>query len=386
MMELVEAARHPDQGGDGAGGPQPGMMGPEAGGDPSMSSGMGPEAPPPMPPEEKIMQVAPDTPQERLPEYAAKLTELEQNVGMPVQDPSQITKFVAQMKKEDGKKIDEAIKQMGTQPPLTTSKQQPGGGESAPSTEAEKTAATSGEIAKRFVQLLKGGKRFSAKGNLAPKSGTRAGSSLKAHKGDSLFGMDKRKAEAWKSTGTRAATGLAGGTALYGGAKALGAGKEKGAASYGEEQKEEHKRIARGAGRVGAVGTGLGSMGASIMSSQAGTPKVRAIKALLAGGLGAAGGYGAGYIGSRMENRINRAVGGEGKKKAKTPKVEVIVKKVEKTAGYAKRLQRIGNKVMKLKSKGKPVPPGLRDAQRKAFIRQTRKTPYRKPNIPREFR
>lgn len=150
MMELVEAARHPDQGAGGMG--QEGAMGPEAGagpgGDPSMGSDMGPEAPPPMPPEEKIMQVAPDVPQERLPEYAAKLTELEQNVGMPVQDPAQITKFVAQMKKEDGKKIDEAIKQMGTQPPLTASKPT-GEGEQGASSEVPSPATPTPEAEKR---------------------------------------------------------------------------------------------------------------------------------------------------------------------------------------------------------------------------------------------
>jgi hypothetical protein len=38
---------------------------------------------------------------------------------MPVQDPQQVTKFVDAMKKEDAKKIDEAIKQIGTPDPLT---------------------------------------------------------------------------------------------------------------------------------------------------------------------------------------------------------------------------------------------------------------------------
>ena len=145
MQELVDAARHPDQGAE---------MGPEAGmgpgGAPSMGSEQGPAEQPPMPPEEKIMQVAPDVPQERLPEYAAKLQELESNVGMPVQDPAQITKFVAQMKKEDGKKIDEAIKQMGTQPPLTASKK-PAEGEQGASSEAPSPATPAAPEAEKVA-------------------------------------------------------------------------------------------------------------------------------------------------------------------------------------------------------------------------------------------
>lgn len=171
MMELVEAARHPDQGAEAGMGPE---MGPQAGmgpdGTQSMGSDMGPEAPPPMPPEEKIMQVAPDTPPEVLPRYAEKLQELEQNVGMPIQDPGQVQKFIAQMKKDDNKRIDEAIKSMSAQQPFNSvtqqSPSQAAPTETSTSPEAEKVAARIGpgvarsmkKVWRRYADVM-GGKK-----------------------------------------------------------------------------------------------------------------------------------------------------------------------------------------------------------------------------------
>jgi hypothetical protein len=111
LQELVDAARYPEAGQEmGAGG-----MGPQdAGGG---GTDMAPQdAPPELSPEEKLLQVQPDMPPENIERYAAKLHELEQQVGMPINDPQQVQKFIEQMQKEDGKVIDQAIKQIGSAP------------------------------------------------------------------------------------------------------------------------------------------------------------------------------------------------------------------------------------------------------------------------------
>lgn len=138
LQELSEAARHPDAAADAmAAQQQPGgSMGPEGAPDsmgPDAGPGMAQEAPPPpppMPPEEKLQQADPSIPPENMPRYAEKLTEIEQETGIPMQDPAQVKKFVAQMQKDDAKVLDEAIKGMSTDKPFS-----PSGGEPAPDQE-----------------------------------------------------------------------------------------------------------------------------------------------------------------------------------------------------------------------------------------------------------
>ena len=309
MMELVEAARHPDQGAEAGMGPEMGgeagmgpdgsSMGPEGGmgpeGTPSMGTGMGPEAPPPMPPEEKIMQVAPDTPPEVLPRYAEKLQELEQNVGMPIQDPGQVQKFIAQMKKDDNKRIDEAIKSMSAQQPFNSGAQQAPAQESppeapSPSSEAEKVASKVGpglarsmkKVWGRYAELMKGGKKLSVSGNRASKTGIRPGNKIENYAPRAqMSGPAKKRNEAYKSLGTRAATGVVGAGALYGGAKAIsGAGAEKTAKDYGykgqpgEEKLERSRQLGRSEAAIGSIGGGL--MGA--MKGALGPKRVAELK------------------------------------------------------------------------------------------------------------
>ncbi len=71
-----------------------------------------PPAPPP-PPEERIMQVAPNLDPETAARYGEQLTRLEQGIQMQVSDPKQMVKFVKELQKVDGKKIDQGIKAMG---------------------------------------------------------------------------------------------------------------------------------------------------------------------------------------------------------------------------------------------------------------------------------
>lgn len=79
----------------------------------------------------------------------------------------------------------------------------------------------------------------------------------------------------------------------------------KHAADYGEKEKEEHKRIARGSGRVmGGLGAIQGGVGGGM---QAGVPGALA-GALLGGSMG----YGLGYGSNRLSNYIGRHLGGEG--------------------------------------------------------------------------
>jgi len=119
---------------------------------------------------------------------------------------------------------------------------------------------------------------------------------------------------------------------------------EKQAADYGKAQKEEHQRIARGHGRMGAVGwggTGAG-LGAAAGGMSGGSMKARiakgALGAALGGTLGGAAGYGAGYGSTRAANRIARAVGGEGSKKKEGSDINAMVEarafEMLKEAGY----------------------------------------------------
>jgi len=113
MMELVEAARHPDAGSEmGMGG-----MGPEAGGMGPESGPMG-EAQPPVPPDQKIQQVDPSVDPETMARWAPKLEEIEQQTGIQMNDPAQVQKFVAEMQKADSATLDEAIKAMNTPQPF----------------------------------------------------------------------------------------------------------------------------------------------------------------------------------------------------------------------------------------------------------------------------
>lgn len=72
----------------------------------------GADAPPQPSPQDKLLQVAPNLDPQVIDRYAEALQQLEQQVGQQVQDPKQLQKFIQQMQKADGKRIDEAIKQM----------------------------------------------------------------------------------------------------------------------------------------------------------------------------------------------------------------------------------------------------------------------------------
>jgi hypothetical protein len=108
LQELAQAARHPEAG------QQAGMGG--MGEDPSMGSSAGPMDPaPPMPPDQKLLAVQQNIPPEALNRWAGKFSELEKQVGMSIDDPQQIAKFIAQMQKDDAKMVDQAIKNMSVQ-------------------------------------------------------------------------------------------------------------------------------------------------------------------------------------------------------------------------------------------------------------------------------
>lgn len=110
MQELAQSARHPEAGGQAGAG-----MGADPSGG-SMMSQAGPQDPaPPMPPDQKLLAVQSNIPPEALNRWAGKFSELEQQVGMSIDDPAQIGKFIAQMQKDDGKMVDEAIKNMAVQ-------------------------------------------------------------------------------------------------------------------------------------------------------------------------------------------------------------------------------------------------------------------------------
>lgn len=109
---------------------------------------MGPSeaAPPPPSPEEKLQQVVPDLPPETMARYSEKMQEVEQQAGMPMEDPNQIQKFVAEMKKQDTKKLDEAIKGMAEAAPIRTA-QQPAAPAAQPAAPAPATPAAQEKVA-----------------------------------------------------------------------------------------------------------------------------------------------------------------------------------------------------------------------------------------------
>lgn len=112
------------------------------GGGPGTDMAPSTPAPPPPSPEEKLQQVVPDLPPETMARYSEKMQEVEQQAGMPIEDPNQIQKFVAEMKKQDAKAIDEAIKTMGEAQPIRTAS--PAGQQPAPAAQPAPAPATAG--------------------------------------------------------------------------------------------------------------------------------------------------------------------------------------------------------------------------------------------------
>jgi hypothetical protein len=78
-------------------------------------AGMPEPAPPPPSPEERIQQVGPNLDPETTQRYAEQLSRFEQGFGMQINDPKQMVKFVKELQKVDGKKVDQGIKAMGQQ-------------------------------------------------------------------------------------------------------------------------------------------------------------------------------------------------------------------------------------------------------------------------------
>lgn len=78
-------------------------------------AGMPQPAPPPMSPEQRIQQVGPNLDPETVARYAEQLQRFEEGFGMQVSDPKQMVKFVKELQKVDGKRVDQGIKAMGQQ-------------------------------------------------------------------------------------------------------------------------------------------------------------------------------------------------------------------------------------------------------------------------------
>ncbi len=77
--------------------------------------GMPEPAPPPPSPEERIQQVGPNLDPETVSRYAEQLQRFEEGFQMQISDPKQMVKFVKELQKVDGKKVDQGIKAMGQQ-------------------------------------------------------------------------------------------------------------------------------------------------------------------------------------------------------------------------------------------------------------------------------
>lgn len=66
-------------------------------------------------PEQRIQQVGPNLDAETVSRYAEQLQRFEQGFGMQINDPKQMVKFVKELQKVDGKRVDQGIKAMGQQ-------------------------------------------------------------------------------------------------------------------------------------------------------------------------------------------------------------------------------------------------------------------------------
>lgn len=89
-------------------------QGAEAGGG-APPAGMPDAQPQPMDSLSRVMQVGPNLDQETAQRYAEQLDRFEQGFGMQISDPKQMVKFVKELQKVDGKKVDQGIKAMGQQ-------------------------------------------------------------------------------------------------------------------------------------------------------------------------------------------------------------------------------------------------------------------------------
>jgi hypothetical protein len=78
-------------------------------------SGMPQPPPDPPTPEERVQQVGPNLDPDTVSRYSEHLVRFEQGINMQVADPKQMVKFVKELQKVDGKRIDQGIKAMGQQ-------------------------------------------------------------------------------------------------------------------------------------------------------------------------------------------------------------------------------------------------------------------------------
>jgi hypothetical protein len=151
LQELARQAMEPSP-------PSQDMMGGMGLGAPGTDMAPTTPAPPPPTPEEKLQQVVPDLPPETMQRYSQKLQEVEQRAGIPIEDPNQVQKFVAQMRKQDDKIIDEAIKNIGEAPPLRSlnadghpQEPMPSSPQQPPQVGAEKVASVARQLARGFT-------------------------------------------------------------------------------------------------------------------------------------------------------------------------------------------------------------------------------------------
>lgn len=104
--------------------------------------GMPEPAPPPPSPEERIQQVGPNLDPETVARYAEQLVRFEEGFQMQISDPKQMVKFVKELQKVDGKKVDQGIKAMGQQ--LEQEQAQELGVDSVPTIDGPGGGATGG--------------------------------------------------------------------------------------------------------------------------------------------------------------------------------------------------------------------------------------------------
>lgn len=78
-------------------------------------AGMPEPPPPPKTPSDRVREVGPSLDDETVQRYAEQLERFESGMNMQVADPKQMVKFVKELQKVDGKRIDQGIKAMGQQ-------------------------------------------------------------------------------------------------------------------------------------------------------------------------------------------------------------------------------------------------------------------------------
>jgi hypothetical protein len=146
------------------------------------------EPPPPPPPpteEQRIRSVAPDLDAETLDRYTQALSAFEQQIGIPLTQPEQLQKFLAQVQKQEGKYIDQQIKAMGAGAEQAQPGSQPTAPPASPASPLQKIASP---MQQALSRLVKTGGTFCLKSKVPLRAPTNIRGAKKSQIAEKMWG------------------------------------------------------------------------------------------------------------------------------------------------------------------------------------------------------